>query len=299
MHKHSPAQWESTKDPATTTPELVAPEPHFPWPADLEIRNYGVPQFSHFLFDIAFRIVRRSRPRFRWLAFHREHGSKENAVAKHPAVIEQLERLFWSELGTTYTPEQRTLLIESDLLLIALNTKSGSIAGYSSSKHLYPGTIQGVSMPVTAGCHEVVGTGFQKDKLGSIFGSLCTIYGHGPTELLQDIAVVVRTNNKNILRPLQKCGLVHRSDQIAHQNDGTQQISKLVIEYMHHSVFGLRGMSPIGHPLKIKHTFDERFTIRGLGPNEIVYLCTHTTLARLLFGLLGRKRSPTRKSGQS
>ncbi len=296
---HLARSQDSETQAKSTDLSIDRPEPNFPWPDELTNRSYGNPVHPHFLFDIAVSGVRRLRSAFDWYVFHREQSDRLNVIEEYPTLFDHLERLFWSELGTRYTPEQRNLLLRSDLILVVVDKQTGQIAGYASSNHLPVGVINNVEIPVTAGCHEVVGKAFQRAKLGTIFGTLMTIMGRTARELFADIAVVLRTNNKYFIRTLEQWGEIDRSDQIDPNTtlNGRIANSAKIIGYMHTQLFGLSEPVPLGHPLKIQHTFEERITIPGVGPNEIIYLCYHTTLFDLLTGLLGKKKKQRPETG--
>lgn len=101
------------------------------------------------------------------------------------------------------------------------------------------------------------------------------------------MAIVVRSNNKHIFRPLKQCGRVYRSDEMSE----APTEYKNIVKYMHCQVFGLSSQElPLDKPMEITHFFEEKVRIDGVGGNQIIYVLGITSLVKSVFKLLARRR---------
>jgi hypothetical protein len=277
-------------------PSIIVPESKpRSWPADVSFRSsYGCPRPNALLFNISLKIVRAFRQDYHWIALHpTNNGELTNSISTLPGLLDILEDIFRDELGSDFSPEQLQLLIQSEIVIIAVCKETGDISGYCSGRQL-PASMQTFTLPIVFGCHEVISIDHQQSKLGVFMASLLFVYGQKITNLFSPMGIVVRSNNRHILRPLQQAGQIFRSDKLS-ITDPKLQEERAVISYMHDEVFGLKDVSlEFGTPLEVAHYFEERVRIEGLSGNQIIYILCKTTLARAVAKLVYRRRRKTK-----
>ena len=277
--------------------EIVVEEPAiYPWPNDLDPTNFGRPiKRIRYYFEPFMNAIRSIRKDYAWHTFYHNPETDSSYIEDYPEILTQLERLFESELGTKYTPAQYELLVRSHIIVVAVSSRNGSIAGYFSSSYAEKGTISGVNIPVTFGNHGVISRDHQQFKIGVTMGAITTLHGQRLSDLFSQIACVLRTNNRNILNPLKQAGTVYRSDELHGDNlDDTEAKVRTAISYMHNEIFQLSDIHlPFDRPLNIEHRFDPTFTIERVGPDQIIYICCITSLSKCIYKLFARR--PRRK----
>jgi hypothetical protein len=212
-------------------------------------------------------------------------------------VLAQLERLFERELGTKYSPEQYQLLVQSQIVVVAVAKDTNSIAGYFSSSYSGRNTILGVDIPITFGNHGVISQDHQQFKIGVTMGAITTLHGQKLRDLFKTIACVLRTNNKHIMNPLKQAGNVYRSDKLAGDHLSPIEIqARSAIQHMHVNLFQLPDVQlPFDRPLNIEHRFDPAFTIDGVRSDQIIYICCVTSLSRCIYKLFARRQRRQQK----
>jgi hypothetical protein len=285
--------------PQASNPDfgIVVEEPAFyPWPQNLDSTKFGRPiKRIRYYFDPFINAIRSIRKDYAWHTFYQNSESRSSYIEGYPEILAQLERLFEDELGTKYTEAQYQLLIRSQIIVVAVSNKNGSIAGYFSSSYADSNTINGIDIPITFGNHGVISREHQQYKIGVTMGAITTLHGQKLSDLFSQIACVLRTNNRNILNPLKQAGTVYRSDELSGDAlDNIETTAKAAISYMHNKVFQLSDVHlPFDRPLNIEHRFDPAFTIERVSPDQIIYICCVTSLSKCIYKLFARR--PRRK----
>ena len=268
-------------------------EPFYPWPtsdgsikhgfADNRIRTY----FEPFL-----KLITKTQKRYDWYFFYTNKSSNENFIAENPSILKQLERLFEDELGSKYSTEQRKILLQSQLVVIAVSKGNQSIAGYCASSYMGKNTLPELEIPLTVANHVVVANRHQQYKIGVTMGAITIFHGQKIRDLFARVSCVLRTNNKHLLGLLSQIGNVYRSDHLELGELSTEQQQALTaINYMHYRIYGLEQVSlPFNKPLEIQHTFDASVTVNNLKQNQITYIFCVTTPATSILRLIGRRR---------
>ena len=275
---------------------VVQESDHLLWPTALTENQFGEPLKrirSYFLPFLA--AIRRARREYLWKAFFLDSSTGRNVVEQYPKIVDQLELLFERELGSKYSFEQRELLLQSHIVIVAVSKSDMEIAGYFSSSYEPRNAIKGIPIPITFGNHGVIAADHQQYKIGVTMGAITTLHGQRFRDLFSTFACVLRTNNRNILNPLKQAGIVYRSDELSGPRlCEEEEIAKSAMAHMHSNLFQLGRIElPWDQPLKIEHRFDSTFVIDGVREDEIIYICCVTSLAKCIFRLFARR--PRRK----
>lgn len=284
-------------DKLNSDDQIIVAEPKvYPWPDHLSLDDsvFGAPIHHSSLFRGLLRVARKTRSEFHWIVFYNSHNAiNTNSIADHPDVIQQMERLFRDELGTPYSEPQEFLIRAANTVVVAVHKETSSIAAYCCSRFLPANENPCIPIPISFGCHEIIGEAFQGARLGSLLGALICSYGHPPRRIFNEFAVATRTNNKYIYNTFMAFGDVKRSDELT-GNLQIDNIARSVISHMQTEVFGLDEEVPFDRPIAIEHEFDAQVTIAGLHPKEIIYAVSFSSLVRatlrLLMGPLKRRR---------
>jgi len=281
--------------PAENGPDfdiVVKERSSYPWPSDIKRETIGKPTPRIRMYFVPFiALVRHARRDYSWKFFYTNPETGRSFIEAYPAVLHQVERLFHDELGTSFSQEQRGILLNSQIVTVAVSRKDDSIAGYFSSSYIPSGTITDVDIPLTLGKHGVISRKHQQFKIGVTMGAISMIHGQRIRDLVRTVGCVLRTNNRHIFNPLDQSGVVYRSDRLSDNSDLKHSpTARAAILHMHNEVFGLKNVSlPFDKPLQIGHRFDAEVTIEGVAPDQIIYVFCRTSLIRLIFRLLARR----------
>lgn len=271
-------------------PDILVREPkRYPWPENIPIsKAYGAPNPNTNLFNVFTAFVRRYRKDYFWVYFHPiSRTNRTNSISCQPDLVSRLEDIFRDELGANYTYEQRELLLQSEIVIVAICKKTNSIAGYCSGRHSQPSHHR-FSYRVVFGCHEIIAKAHQRAKLGVFMAAQLIMYDQRISNLFSKIGIIVRSNNKYILRPMQQFGIVFRSDQM---RDPRLEEHRKIVQFMHNQLFMLKDVPlSFDQPLEIDHYFEEPVRIEGLSGNQIIYILCQTTLFKSVVKLLFRRK---------
>jgi len=269
---------------------LVRELPRHAWPKKFDATVFGAPHRYNKLYRSLSYFFQKIRPEYEFKHFHpTTSGDRVNSISEYHNIVNTLEDIFREELGASYTPEQRQLLLTSEIVILIVDRKTKSIVGYSSGTKVQPSPVS-FSFPVVFGGHAIIRHDHQQAKIGLITAALLLVYAQPLSNLFSRIGFIVRSNNKHILRPMEQCGEIFRSDQM-HQYETDVSEQKKIFLHMHNEVFGLKNTElPFDAPLNISHYFEEDVRISGLGGNQIIYVLCVTTLFTTVCKLIFRRR---------
>lgn len=240
------------------------------------------PKPDTFLFRTLLAAVRSQTPGIEWRAYYR--GSDGiNELTKLPEMMTLLEELFRQELSSSYSAGQRHLIEAADVAVVALESATGRVLCYTTGSYLPPGAVEGCSYPVLFGGHCVVASDYHGKRLGT-FASVCVcVFGRSPLRLFEKILMVGRTGNPAFYRYFSSFGRCYRSDEMATAAPTREvESARTIMRFVHDEYFLLSDFPlPEDRPLPISHRFSGE-TIPGVKPNEILYLCSVSTLAKFL-----------------
>jgi hypothetical protein len=271
---------------------IVKEAPVYPWPPALSAKRFGNIEHPHLWhFRIFLKLIELARPTYSWKYFYLNRSSGLSHLADYDELIQQLERLFQDELGSPFSEEQLNLLLTSQLVVVVVDKKSGTIAGYSSSSYVPRNSITGINRPLSLGNHCVIAADHQQHKIGMFMAAVSMLHGQRLPDLFRNVFCVLRTNNRYVYLPMKQTGPTFRSDKLSHTNlTEDEQRARLAISHMHNEVFRLYNIElPFDRPLDIKHNFDPAVTIDGVNSNQIIYVFGITIPVRGIFTLLARR----------
>lgn len=270
----------------------------YPWPKDVAIREAGYAGCQpSILFRWALKWLARSKPEIVWVPFFRDSHAGKNALSRLPSLVYELNRLFKSELKAELNASQMAVLFEADCALVGYDRLAGSIVAFASTRFVVKGTLvsAGIRSRVTFGGLMVVSRAHVKAKFGIMMATVIALYGHNLLTIFQREITVLRINNKHLERVMRRAGGVYRYDEVSQHTGSSDAIEIFAaMKWSHVNVFHLDQDSlHVGKPIPIDHRFDERVTMRGLGPREITYVARASSLIRfvaLVFLRAGRSR---------
>ena len=241
-------------------------------------------------FDFGFFILKRVQPDYDWVVYERASNELNDVVSDSNRVGE-MESLFKTELGDEFADVHLVQLALADVTLLAYDKESGKIRSYVSGFRSAVGTIPGVQLAVTHGGLAVVQREHQRKKLGVLSSALVTLFGRRLRDFFREEVIVMRTNNRHVLRVQENGGSLFRSDRLSEFNDAStlEETMRRIVVYTHKHLFMLpEDTLYFDRPMQVSHKFENGLAIPGLEENEIIYTCSVSNLFTFLRRIVSR-----------
>jgi len=259
----------------------------YPWPQDVIRTSYGDPNYKPSrVFRSLLATIRRFRPQYQWIPFYKDE-SGANSIRLQTALMDSLNSLFYDQLSSDFSVVQRTLLEESDVVIVCYDPEVDTILSYGSTRFSLRGSIEGIKEQVSHAGHMIVAVGHEKKQLAPLTAVLMNIYGHTAADLFRDEVIVLRTNNRYVERLFGRVPPVYRSDRLL-ENETDYQKKTIVaaMKWTNLNVFHADEDLKMGQPISIKHRFPEHATIDGVGTDEIIYIARMSSIGYYLLRIL-------------
>lgn len=261
----------------------VVGEHHYPWPSDIEIGCYGIPNAKpNAAYELSVRMISKFKPHLRFITVYKDESGR-NAIERLPSLFTTLNQLFKDQLESDFSDAQASLLYEADVVLICYDPHANSILSYGSTLFSRKDTIPGIPFQVAHAGHMIVAKGHEKKQLAPLHGVTMALYGHTFRDLFRTEILVMRTNNRYMQGLFGVVPTLYRSDQL-NEVEADQKLQYVVdaIKWTDKNIFHSDSDLIMGAPIKVNHRFDETVTIEGLKEDEIVYLARISSIGIFL-----------------